>query len=73
MMSRLEKLGLLSILEKQAQEAQDYSDKAEVNSKMRDQSENYRAIQRGDYRFYSGQLFGLQKAIQEIQLITTSK
>ena len=73
MMSRLEKVGLLSILETMAQEAQNSADRHRQHYDKTDGKSEYAQGQYNDNRYSSGVVLGLQKAITEIQRIPTDK
>jgi hypothetical protein len=71
MLSRLEKIGLLSILEEQIKVAEDDHLRHRENSRMEDQSEGYRNTQHAESRFYEGLALGFKKARNEIKNIPT--
>lgn len=71
MLSRLEKIGLLSILDFKLQEAENDQRRHHKNSQMADQSEGYRNNEYAEFKHYGGLASGLQKAINEIKDIPT--
>ncbi|MCV0439841.1 MAG: hypothetical protein K5880_14565 [Hydrogenophaga sp.] len=71
MMSRLEKIGLLSLLDAKAQHHAEAHAKHRENSQMQEQSAAYRDSQSHDSRYHEGIALGLEKAIQEVKKIPT--
>lgn len=69
MLSRLEKIGLMSIFTTKIEEAQEYEDRHKKNSEMDDQSKIYRQGQLAEARYYSGLVQGLSTALNEISMI----
>ena len=67
MLSKLEKIGLLSILKTQLQQAEETEARHYANSQMEDQSQVYRNNQYAEHKYYAGLATGFRKAINEIK------
>ena len=71
MLSKLEKIGLLSILQTKAEEAEVDHLRHRTNAQMEDQSDGYRNNQYAESKYYEGLGLGLKQAINEIKDIPT--
>lgn len=67
MMTRLEKVGLLSMLKEHSNAAIESAKKSETLSQDEDQSEDYRRSAYADFREYSGRYNAFQQAIDIIE------